>query len=159
MSVPLIPQITVLSYKLYIKAANSQMVQIGQVQNLTVAERRDVTPNFVIGNDPPDQASNLIPGVVKTRTATLSRVRLYSQSLKEVFGTDSQTAISSLTYQSSPVDLVATILNPNTNQTKTITWKDGFLSDVDSKLDMNGDIREIESCTFVYLSVVETPFA
>ena len=156
--IPLIPQQTVLSYKLYIQASGSKMRQIGQCQSVSITESREVIPNFVIGNDPPDQADGLIPGVVKTRTAQLSRVRLYNKSLREAFGRDDQLVVASLSDQNTPVDIVATVVNPSNGKTKTVTLKSGFLSNVDSKLDMNGDIREIESCGFTFLYIVETAF-
>jgi hypothetical protein len=158
MAVPFIPQSTVLSYSLYVKAKDSQMKKIGQVQSISISESRDVTPNFVIGNDPPDQADGLIPGVVKTRTAQLSRVRLYAKSLREVFGRDDQSILASLSDQNTPVDIVAVVKDPNSNKTKTITLKDGFLGSVDSTLDMNGDIREIEKASYTFLYIVETAY-
>jgi hypothetical protein len=158
MGVPQIPQTTVLSYKLFVRAQDSQMVPLGQVLNIDITERRDVTPNFVIGNDPRDEASNLIPGVVRDRTIRLRRVRLFAAGLRQAFGRDDQTIVASLTDQSTPLDLVATIEDPNTEQTKTITFKDGFLSEVTSALTMEGDIREIESATYVFRSVEETEF-
>lgn len=158
MSVPKLKQQTVLSYKLFVRAADSQMAPLGQALSIDLSETRDVTPNFVIGNDPPDEADALIPGVVRNRTIRLRRVRLFSKGLRQAFGRDDQSVLSSLTDQSTPVDLVATILDPNTNKTKTITFKDGFLSEISSALTMEGDIREIESATFVYRSSTETDF-
>jgi len=158
MSIPVIPQATVLSYKLFVRAQDSQMVSIGQVLQLDISERRDVTPNFVIGNDPRDEASNLIPGVVRDRTIRLRRVRLFAKSLRQAFGRDDQTIVSSLTDQSTPLDLVATLEDPNTEKTKTISFKDGFLSEVASALNIEGDIREIESATFVFRRIEETEF-
>lgn len=159
MALPLIPQQTVLSYKLYVRASDSQMILLGQCLQIDVSERRDVTPNFVIGNDPPDEASNLIPGVVRDRNIRLRRVRLYSKGLLQAFGRDDQTVVPSLTDQNTTIDMVATVKNPNDGKVKTITWKDGFLSDVASALTMEGDIREIESATFIYRAVTETAFS
>jgi len=158
MGVPQIPQQTVLSYKLFVRAQDSQMVPIGQVQTLDISERREVTPNFVIGNDPRDEASHLIPGVVRDRTIRLNRVRLFAKSLRKAFGRDDQSIVASLTDQSTPIDLVATIENPNDDKTKTITFKDGFLSEVSSALTMEGDIREIETATYVFRSVEESEY-
>ena len=91
MAIPQIPQTTVLSYKLFVRAQDSQMVPIGQVQTLDISESRDVTPNFVIGNDPRDEASHLIPGVVRTRQIRLKRVRLFAKSLRKAFGRKHET--------------------------------------------------------------------
>lgn len=158
MAVPKIPQTTATSYKLFVKAADSQMVPLGQVLDIEAAESRDVNPNFVIGNDPPDQADGLIPGVVRNRTLRLRRVRLYAKGLRQAFGRDDQSVVASLTDLNTPVDLVATIKNPNDSKVKTITYKDGFLSDISGAVTMEGDIREIESATFVYLYPEETQF-
>lgn len=158
MALPKVPQQTVLSYKLFVRAADSQMVPIGQVLNIEPNESRDVIQNFVIGNDPPDQADGLIPGVVRNRTLALRRVRLFSKGLLQAFGRDDQTVVASLTDQNTPVDLVATIKDPNTGKTKTITFQAGFLSEVRSSLTMEGDIREIESANFTYLAKSESEF-
>ena len=158
MAIPKTPQTTVLSYKLWVRGEDSQMVPLGQVLNIDVSERRDVTPNFVIGNEPRDQATNLIPGVVRDRNIRLRRIRLFAKSLLKAFGRDDQTIVASLTDQSTPLDLVATIQNPNDGKTKTITFKDGFLSEVASALTMEGDIREIQSATYIFTSVEETEF-
>ena len=156
MAIPKVPQVTALSYKLFVKAQDSSMLALGQVTTLSPTESRDVTPNFVIGNDPRDQASNLIPGVVRNRTIRLDRVRLYSKSLKQAFGRDDQSVVASLTDQSTPVTLIAALEDPNNGKHKSISFNDGFISDVSGQLRMEGDIREIESATFVYLSVTET---
>lgn len=159
MAIPILKQVTVLSYKLYVKASNSQMVQLGQALSAAVSESRDVTPNFVIGNDPPDEADSLIPGVVRSRTIRLRRVRLFSKSLKQAFGRDDQPVLASLSDQNTPVDLIATVQDPATNKVKTITFKDGFLSDYGTNLDMQGDIREIEECTYNFRTATESPFS
>jgi hypothetical protein len=158
MAVPILRQTTVLSYHLYTTAANSKTVLLGQVLNATINESRDVTPNFTIGSDPADEADALIPGVVRTRTIRLRRVRLFAKGLKQAFGRDDQTVVASLGDQNTPIDLVATILDPNTNKTKTLTFKDGFLSDYTSNLDLQGDIREIEECTYTYRAVRESQY-
>lgn len=158
MAIPVLKQVTVLSYKLYVKAANSQMVLLGQALNATVNESRDITPNFVIGNDPPDEADSLIPGVIRNRTIRLRRVRLFSKSLKEAFGRDDQKVLASLSDQNTPVDLIATIQDPATNKVKTITFKDGFLGEYTSNLDMQGDIREIEETTYTFRTATESQY-
>ena len=158
MGIPSIPQSTVLSYKLYARAKDSQQSPIGQCLQLDINERRDITPNFVIGNDPPDQADGLIPGVVRERTIRLKRVRLFLKSLRQAFGRDDQSIVASLSDQSTPVDLVATIKDPNSLKTKTVTFKDGFLGDLAQTLTMEGDIREIESTTFHFVSIEETEY-
>lgn len=158
MALPQIPQSNVLSYKLFVKASDSQMVALGQVLNIDVSETRDVTPNFVIGNEPPDQADGLIPGVVRNRTIRLRRVRLFSKSLLLAFGRDDQSIVASLSDQNTPIDLVASIKDPSTGKQKTVTFKDGFLSEVTGALSMEGDIREIQSATYNYVSVSETEY-
>lgn len=158
MAIPVLKQVTVLSYKLWVKAADSQMVQLGQALSAVVAEQRDVTPNFTIGNDPPDEADALIPGVVRNRTIRLRRVRLFAKGLKQAFGRDDQPVLASLSDQNTPVDLIATIQDPATNKVKTITFKDGFLSDISSNLDMQGDIREMEECTYHFRTTSESAY-
>jgi hypothetical protein len=158
MAIPKLKQQTVLSYKLFVRAADSQMVPLGQVLSISPSERRDVTPNFTIGSDPPDVADALIPGVVRDRTIQLRRVRLFAKGLRQAFGRDDQTVVASLSDQNTPLDLIATVKDPNSSKTKTITFKDGFLSDTSSELTMEGDIREIESATFVYRDISESDF-
>lgn len=158
MAVPKLQQVTVLSYKLFVRAADSKMVPLGQALNAVVSESRDVTPNFTIGNDPPDEADALIPGVVRNRTIRLRRVRLFSKGLKQAFGRDDQTVLASLSDQNTPVDLIATVQDPTTLKTKTVTFKDGFISDWSSNLDMQGDIREIEEATYVFRAAFESAY-
>lgn len=159
MAIPPTRQQTVLSYKLYVRGTNSQMITLGQVQSLDLSESRDVTFNYVIGNDPPDEADALIPGVVKNRQVRLKRVRLFSKGLLQAFGRDDQSILASLADQNTPIDLVATILDPSNGKTKTITFKDGFLSEIASALNIEGDIREIENATYTFRTRTESAFA
>lgn len=158
MAIPQIKQLTALSYKLFVHATNSQQVELGQVLSLDITESRDVNPNFVIGNDPPDVADSLIPGVVRTRTINLRRVTLLAKSLRQAFGRDDQSVVSSLSDQDTTIDLVATVQDPATKKIKTITFKDGFLSEVRGAITMEGDIRQIDSATYVYRDVSESEY-
>lgn len=158
MAIPKLSQVTVLSYKLFVRATNSQMVPLGQALGAVISESRDMTYNFTIGNDPPDDPDALIPGVVRNKTIRLRRVRLFSKGLKQAFGRDDQTVLASLSDQNTPVDLVATVQDPNTLKIKTITFKDGFLADYTSNLNMEGDIREIEETTYHFRTASESAY-
>lgn len=149
----------VVSYKLFVAAQNSQKHVMGQITSIERSERRTVTDSFVIGNDPPDQPFELIPGVSTDRTLRLNNVSLYVKDFKKTIGRDDQAIVSSLADQNTPFDIHEVVTDPNTGKSKTRVYSGCFLSDVGATKDIaRGDIRVIETATAVFKTVTETGY-
>ena len=159
MAIPLTQTAVVTSMKIFVTASNSQRNEIGQLTHLTPHETRTITDSFVIGNSPPDVPFELIPGVVTTRTLTARYVSLYVMPAQQALARDGQGVVASLSDQNTPFDIQIALLNPNTTQTKTITYQGCYISDYTATQDIaGGDIRILEDVTMVYRTVQATQF-
>lgn len=149
----------VTSYKIFVRAENSQRNEIGQLMFINPSESREVTDSFVLGNNPPDEPFELIPGVVRNRTLSVNFVALYQKEFQKAVGRDDQDVVVALSSQNTPFDVEETVTDPTTGKTKTRTYQGCFLSSYSSVRDITrGDIREIQSATIVYKRVVGTNF-
>ena len=102
--------ILVTSYKLFCTANGSQQHQIGTAISISPSESRNITDSFVIGSNPPDVPAELIPGIVTGRTLSMHAVAIYGTEVMDVFKTDAQQFIASLSDQSTPFSVQETVL-------------------------------------------------
>lgn len=159
MAIPLTQSAVVTSIKLFVTAANSQRHEIGQLTHLNPHETRTITDSFVIGNNPPDVPFELIPGVVTTRSLDARYVSLYVLPAQQAFARDDQNVVASLSDQNTPFDIQVTLQNPNTGQTKTLTYQGCYISDYNATRDIaGGDIRILENVTIIYRTTSSTTF-
>ena len=149
----------VTSYKIYVTAEDSQKHEIGQLQSINPAETRTITDSFVLGNNPPDEPFELIPGPVTNRRLTVSYVTLYTKELQQVLGRDDQDVVTALSSQNTPFDIVESVTDPTTTLTKTRVYQGCFISDYGATRDITrGDIRIIETAPIVYRRCTGTKF-
>jgi len=149
----------VTSYKIFVRADDSQRQEIGQLISLNPSEGRDITDSFVLGNTPPDEPFELIPGVVRNRRLEANYVALYQKEFQQAVARDDQDVVVALSSQNTPFDIEESVTDPNTGQTKTKTYQECFIQDYSSVRDISrGDIREIQRATIVYKRVVGTNF-
>lgn len=143
------------SYKLYAKGPDGQQHEIGTAVNFNPSERRDMTYNFVIGHNPPDEARDLIPGPVRDATLTVDFVALYKEGVIKAFGQGAgQGLLISIRDQNKPFDVQETVKEPSTNKAKTITYKDCYIADYRAVKDIGrGDIRVIHTATIHFRSI------
>ncbi len=159
MASPKTQSLLVTSYKIFVTAADSQKREIGQLQSINPSESRDVTDSFVLGNNPPDEPFELIPGVVRSRRLAVTYVSLYTKELQKALGRDDQDVVTTLSENNTPFDIVETVTNPNTSQSKTRIYQGCFIQDYSATRDIGrGDIREIQTATIVYKRVTSTDF-
>lgn len=149
----------VTSYKIFVRAENSQRHEIGQLMSINPSESRDITDSFVLGNNPPDEPFELIPGVVRSRRLEANYVALYQKEFQQAVARDDQDVVAALSQQNTPFDLEESITDPNTGKTKTRTYQQCFIQDYSSVRDITrGDIRELQRATIVYKRVVGSAF-
>ena len=149
----------VTSYKIYVTAQDSQKHEMGQIQSISPSQTRDVTDSFVLGNDPPDEPKELIPGVSRNRRLAVNNVALYAKDFSKTIARDDQDIVSSLSDQNTAFDVHEVVTDPNTGKSKTRIYQGCFLSDISKVTDITrGDIRIIESATIVFKKVTETGY-
>ena len=145
----------VTSYKLYAKGLDGEQHEIGTAVNFNPSERRDMTYNFVIGNEPADEARDLIPGPVRDATLSVDFVALYKEGVIKAFGRDAGVGLlRSIRDQNKPFDVVETVTDPDTSNVRTTTYKSCYISDYRATRDIGrGDIRVVETVTIHFRSI------
>lgn len=139
------------------KLATSYTIKVGSasmgsIQSMTVSESRNITDSFELGHNPPDEPTELIPGVVSKRTISATYIALYTKDVLQAFG--GSDAIASLSGQNASFDIVESFKNPSTGQTTSRTYSGCYISDYSSPVDISkGDIRVIQNATIVFRSV------
>lgn len=149
----------VTSYNIYVVAEDSQKHKMGQIQSISPSESRTITDSFVLGNEPPDEPYELIPGVTTNRRLTVRNVALYAKDFSKTIARDDQDIVSALSDQNTPFEVHEVVTNPNDGTAKTRIYSGCFLSDISAERDITrGDIRVIESATIVYKRKTETAY-
>lgn len=145
----------VTSLKLYVTDMTGARTEIGTAVNLNPSERRPVTYNFVIGNNPPDEARDLIPGPVNDSTLSLDFVCLYTKSVIKALGDANGNAfLVSIREQNRPIDIEEVWRNPATGDTRTIRYVGCYFNSYSSRRDISsGDIRVMESVSLTYRTI------
>lgn len=160
------------SYKLFAVGADGVEREFGMATSIDPSERREVTPNFVIGNNPPDEPQELVPQVVRSKTLRIERIALYDlgslQALinptkQQISGTagftKAEAVIATLSDQRTPLKIVERVTNP-AGQVKTRTYVGCIISEFSSTRNIGrGDIRVVDTMTVEYRKVTETAFA
>lgn len=147
------------SLKVFITAEDSQRHEIGTLLNINPSERREITPNFTIGADVPDEATELIPGVVRDRRITADVVVLYDVPGLKPFGRDDQSIVASLADQNTPFVIQEQISNPRTGKVKTIEYVDCYIENFDETRDLQRpDIRILAKVTIRYRRRIERAY-
>jgi len=163
---------TTTSYKLFIVGADGVEREFGMAVSCDPSERREVTPNFVIGHEPPDEPQELIAQVVRDKTLRIERIALFDMPALQAAVNPSKTVVSgaggavnasaviaTLSDQKVTINVVERITNSN-RQTKTRVYEGCIISDWSATRNMGrGDIRVIETMTLVYRKVTETAYA
>lgn len=163
---------TALGYRLFVVGADGVERELGMAVGADPSERRSVTPNFVIGNNPPDEPQEIVPQVVSEKTLRFERIALFDLTVLQAFVnpgkatvTDSNgrtvadPVIATLAGQTVPLKIIERITDPNTSKTKTRTYEGCIVTDWSSTRNMGrGDIREMENVSITYLRVTETAY-
>ena len=143
------------SYIIQAKGKDGTIHIIGNAVTFSPTERRDMTYNFVIGNNPPDEARDIIPGVVREASITVDYVALYKEGVIKAFGQDSgYDVLISIRNQTKPFDVVVTVTDPSNSSSQVTTYSGCYISDYRATKDMGrGDIRILETVTINFRSV------
>jgi hypothetical protein len=149
----------VTSLKIRAKGKGGQMHEIGSAVQINPSESRNVQYNFVIGNEQPDEARDLVPGTINRSTLTVNYVALYKENVIEAFGkADGDTFLNSLRQQNRPFQVVEEITDVSESKTRTITYDGCYISDYTARRDISSgaDIRILEDCTIHYRTIQQT---
>lgn len=133
-------------------STQKERVTLGFAQSITVDESRAITYSYVIGNQDPSRARDLIPSAIQESTLRIpclvfwkvNPVGLFSNNKPENEQVGGTRLASSLSYQTKPFDVVETWTNPTTgNVVFTQTYKDCYISSCGHTADNpgNSDIR------------------
>jgi len=141
----------------------NQLIDIGTIQSINPDENRETTPSFEIGATQGQKVGEpfeIVPGLVRDKTLTVVRLRLYRANIFKAFGAGS---IGTLYEQDQPLEIHEVRKEPQFNadgsvniaaeaEERTIRiYKDVWFQRYGSVRDIGrGDIREIETATLVY---------
>jgi hypothetical protein len=158
------------SYIIRVKNSAGALVDVGAIQTINPSESRDVTASFEIGTTLGKRIGEpfeMVPGLVREKSLTVKRIRLYRANLMEALG--AKVGTQTLFEMDTPFEIHESVSTPQFNQDGTPNisapatevvqkiYKDAWISRYDSTRDVSGgDIREIENATIVY-GQVETP--
>ncbi len=130
---------------------------VGKLSNIDPTERRDVYESYGIGEPIPDEPYELVPGVVRGKALRVSRVCLWVANIMEAFsGRNITDPIETLRKQDEPFVLEEVVVDPNNADNNRVRQYLGcWISEVGSTRNLaGGDIREIETATINYRTVV-----
>lgn len=156
------------SYEIYV-VSNGARRKVGAIQNINPSETKSVTMSFEIGTaqgNKPGEPFELVPGLVTDKTLEVSRLKLFSASMLEAFG--SEAGAQSLYDNSIPFDIEEQITipafradgTPDPDDTKAVVktvkiYRDCLISRLSSARDVTrGDLRETETATIIYRTII-----
>ena len=157
------------SYEIYATNSSGARAQVGSIQSINPAETKEIIDSFEIGTTQGERVGEpfeLVMGLVRDKTLEVTQLRLYRKNIMEAFGAVPGTV--TLFQQDTFFD-IEEILNvpsfkpdgtPDPDETKATRvtvkiYRDCAIQRYGSTRDVaRGDIREIETATIRYRTVV-----